>query len=266
MLDRTKNALRRRLYPDLYPVERTEEKALVDLIRTLRPQDCGIDLIRVGGGGDGGYLIPDDLEGIEYCFSPGVGAETSFEGALADRGIRSFLADASVDAPAIGRPEFVFDKKFVGAADRGEYFTLKTWKEKYLSGYASDLLLEMDIEGSEYEVILNAPECLLSQFRIAVIEFHLMDRLFDRFGFKVISSCFEKLLEFFYVAHIHPNNCSVVATAGTLEIPREMEFTFINRKRVGATKPRLEFPHKLDADNIPWLAPIALPRCWYALD
>ena len=26
----------------------------------------------IGGAGDGGYLVPDDLDGIEYCFSPGV--------------------------------------------------------------------------------------------------------------------------------------------------------------------------------------------------
>ena len=52
---------------------------VLELIAKLRPQDCGKDLIRIGGGRDGGYLLPDDLKGIQYCFSPGVGGLADFE-------------------------------------------------------------------------------------------------------------------------------------------------------------------------------------------
>ncbi len=48
----------------------TKSGDLLELIRKLAPQDSGPELIRIGGPGDGGYLIPDDLDGIEYCFSP----------------------------------------------------------------------------------------------------------------------------------------------------------------------------------------------------
>jgi hypothetical protein len=65
------------------------------LIRTLRPVDCGKPLIRIGGDGAGGYLLPDDLEGIEYCFSPGVSTVADFESHLATLHIKSFLADYS---------------------------------------------------------------------------------------------------------------------------------------------------------------------------
>jgi len=34
----------------------------------VKPVKTNHDLIRVGGQVDGGYLIPDDLEGIETCF------------------------------------------------------------------------------------------------------------------------------------------------------------------------------------------------------
>jgi hypothetical protein len=264
MLDRTKKALRSWLFSGLFAVDRTDERSILDLIEKLRPQDCGVDLIRVGGNGDGGYLIPDDLAGIEYCFSPGVGDATGFEDELADRGIRSYLADYSADLPANHRPEFVFDKKYLAAADREIYFTLKTWKDKYLGDYAGDLLLQMDIEGTEYEVILNTPESLLNQFRIVVIEFHFLDRLLDPFAFNLISSCFEKLLDSFYVVHLHPNNCCRTVTIGAAEIPKEMEFTFFRRTRAREVKPQIEFPHRLDADNVPHLAPLALPKCWYA--
>ncbi len=84
------------------------------LIRRLRPLDCGKELIRIGGEGDGGYLVPNDLEGIEYCFSPGVSTTSDFENTLADLHIKSFLADYSVASPPVVRPEMVFDKKFLG--------------------------------------------------------------------------------------------------------------------------------------------------------
>ena len=235
-----------------------------DFVRKLRPQECGMELIRIGTDGDGGYLIPDDLEGIKYCFSPGVSTKSDFENQLADRGIRSFLADYSVDYPSINRPEFTFDKKFLGAADRREFFTLGTWKDKHLAGYEGDLILQMDIEGFEYQVLLNASEDLLKQFRIVVIEFHFLNRIFDRFTFGIISSCFDKLLEHFHLVHIHPNNCCGCLKKGNIEIPGVIECTFIRKDRASYTQPQTRFPHRLDITNVPTNPPLPLPKCWYA--
>ncbi len=240
----------------------TSSADVLGLISRLRPQDCGKELIRVGGNGDGGYLVPDDLEGIRYCFSPGVNTISDFENYLAGIGIKSFLADYSVDAPPVMRPELVFDKKFLGAMDRGHFITLASWKEKYIPGYQDDLILQMDIEGSEYPVILNTPDKLLDQFRILVIEFHRLDRLFEPVFFDLISSCFEKILGYFDVAHIHPNNCCGSVVKGDIEIPKVMEFTFLNKKRIDHTKPLLTFPHKLDQPNIS-KKDLPLPSCWY---
>jgi hypothetical protein len=243
--------------------KQTAPADVLGLIRKLRPQDCGIELIRIGADRDGGYLIPNDLGGIEYCFSPGVSTRSDFENDLADRGIKSFLADYSVEAPPISRPEFTFDKKFLGSSDRERFITLASWKKKYLGNYAGDLILQMDIEGCEYEVILNTPDDLLSQFRIVVIEFHEMGRLFDPFTFQLFSSCFDKLLEHFHVVHIHPNNCNGSDEKDGVEVPRLLEFTFLNKSRVSKTKTQQVFPHKLDTDNFA-SPPLQLPRCWYS--
>jgi hypothetical protein len=232
------------------------------LIRKLMPQDCGKDLIRVGGKGDGGYLIPDDLDGIEYCFSPGVGTLSTFENDLADRKIKCFLADYSVDSLPIARPEFTFDKKFLGSSDHGQFFTLATWKDKYLKDYTGDLILQMDIEESEYQVIINTPDHLLDQFRILSIEFHALHKLFDPFAFQLMSSCFDKLLEYFYVVHLHPCNAEGSVRVGKVEVPTNMEFTFLNKKRVEHTRPQRVFPHRLDEPNDS-RKPLPLPKCWY---
>jgi hypothetical protein len=241
----------------------TKSEDILQLMRKLRPLDCGMELIRIGNQGDGGYLIPNDLEGIEYCFSPGVGPTCEFENQLADRGIRSFLADYSVDGPPAGRPEFVFDKKFLGCRDDDVFITLPSWKSAHLPDYSGDLLLQMDIEGAEYEVIPNAPAGLLRQYRIMAIEFHYMQRLFDPFVFPLIAHCFEKILQDFYVAHIHPNNGSPSVKSGDVDIPHLLEFTFINKRRVKMATPRRHFPHPLDVNNGPG-KPLPLPKCWYA--
>lgn len=245
-------------------MRRTETAKLLDLIETLRPQDCGKELIRIGGQGDGGYLIPDDLEGIEYCFSPGVSTESGFENYLADLGIKSFLADYSVDEPPISRMEFSFEKKFLGSLDSENFFTLTTWKDKYIKDYTGDLILQMDIEGCEYEVILSTPDALLNQFRIMVIEFHSLDQLFDPFVFSAWSATFEKILRYFHVAHIHPNNYADCVKVGKVEIPRVLEFTFINKRRVGSTRPQEVFPHRLDARNNMEASDVFLPKCWHS--
>jgi hypothetical protein len=242
---------------------KTPTAAVRELINKLRPFNCGKGLIRIGGPADGGYLIPDDLEGIEYCFSPGVNTISDFENQLADRGIRSFLADYSVEAPAVIRPEFTFDKKYLGSIDNEKFFTLASWKNKYLEDYSGDLLLQMDIEGGEYQVILNSSKELLDQFRVVVIEFHDLHRLFDPLVFGFFSAAFEKLLEVFSVVHIHPNNFYGTIKQGDIEIPRLMEFTFLNKRRITSSIPEKRFPNLLDAPNLPQRSNLHLPACWY---
>jgi hypothetical protein len=232
------------------------------LIQSLRPRCCGRPLMRVGAQGDGGYLIPDDLEGIEYCFSPGVDVIAAFENQLADRNIRSFLADHSVNGPPVMRPEFVFDQKHIGANNNETFMTVSAWKEKYLADYRRDMILQMDIDGGEYEAILSTPDEVLKLFRIIVVEMHWLERLFDPFGFKIMNACFEKLLSQFYVVHLHPNNCGGCVRKDGIEVPHVIEMTFFNRERASPGEFCAEFPHPLDADNCLGLPTLPLPGCW----
>lgn len=235
---------------------------VLGLINSLRPRQCGRSLIRIGADSDGGYLIPDDLDGIEYCFSPGVNVMSAFEDQLADRHIRSFLADHSVNGPPVSRPEFVFDRKYIGANDSDTCMTLGSWKQRYLPEYRADLLLQMDIEGGEYEAILSTPDDILRQFRIAVIEMHWLERLFDPFAFRIMNACFQKLLSRFYVVHLHPNNCGGCVREDDIEVPHVMEMTFYNRDRAPPGEFCTQFPHSRDADNCSGLPTLPLPECW----
>jgi hypothetical protein len=242
--------------------DRTPPDAVRALLRALRPIDGGHELIRLGPDGDGGYLVPDDLSGIEYAFSPGVSTESGFEAALAARGQRVFLADHSVDGPAETNARFSFEKKFVGGLADDTYMTLEQWKTATIGAHAGDLLMQMDIEGGEYETLLACPSALLAQFRIMVIEFHYLHELLNKRYFELVSRCFQKVLQTHSVVHIHPNNCCGSVKADELELPRIAEFTLQRTNRLKQHVYRRTFPHVLDRDNTR-KATLVLPPCWY---
>lgn len=242
--------------------DRTSAAELRALIGSLRPLDSGIELIRLGPAGDGGYLVPDDLDGIEYAFSPGVSTESGFESALTSRGMRVFLADGSVAEPPVADPGFVFERKFVGCLSDDRYMTLDDWKRRAIPGHDGDLLLQMDIEGAEFEALLNASDALLAQFRIMVIEFHYLQQLYNKSFYVIVSRLFEKLLKQHGVVHIHPNNCCGSVRGAGFEVPRVVEFTFLRNDRFRRREPRRDFPHPLDADNTRKRT-LPLPACWY---
>jgi len=247
----------------MHAAPRTPLSSLQDLLRALRPLDPGIELVRIGPDGDGGYLVPDDLEGITCAFSPGVSTESGFEAELADRGMQVFLADYSVAGPAVPHPRFVFDKRFVGCLTDERYMTLDDWHAAKLGGGNTELLLQMDIEGAEYETLLATSPGLLGKFRIMVIEFHWLPQLWNEPFFAVAARAFHKLLATHAVVHIHPNNCCGSVKSAGLEIPRIAEFTLLRRDRLRATNYRTTFPHPLDRPNVR-KPPLDLPACWYS--
>lgn len=240
----------------------TDKDKLISLIEKLHPYYTDKDLIRLGTNGDGGYLVPDDIEGISACFSPGVGNLTSFEQDCLNYGMQVYLADKSVDGPSIKNDKFHFIKKFIGPITNEDFITMDDWVNDSLENKNSDLLLQMDIEGSEYLSILSMTEILLKRFRIMVIEFHELDKLWNREFFDVASNVFQKILKNHICVHIHPNNYYPLEKKDGIEIPRIAEFTFLRKNRNNNRKHQTIFPHPLDFDCTD-KEPIILPKCWY---
>ena len=108
----------------MFPTNLTPRTQVQTLIEQLHPLAPSTPFTRLGPLGDGGYLVPDDLEGITVCFSPGVGQIADFEQDCARRGMTVFMADASVEGPPYPHPAFRFSKRFIGAFTNGQYITL----------------------------------------------------------------------------------------------------------------------------------------------
>ena len=241
----------------------TEIEDLERFIKKFRPKSVEKKLIRIGGKGDGAYLLPDDLSGISTCFSPGVDITSAFEEELAERyGIKSFMVDFSVDKPPIESEFFNFDKKFLGNKNDEKYIRLEDWVKNNTED-DSDLILQMDIEGAEYEVIIDTPREIFKKFRIMAIEFHSLDMLFNKNSFKMVETLFDKLSSDFTVVHIHPNNSRPIINLNSIDIPELLEFTFLRNDRVVMSDKKLRFPHELDEQCAPHRPSRHLPKCWW---
>ena len=242
----------------------TKRQRVLDLIARLRALDSDRGLVRIGPADDGGYLMPDDLDGVKAAISPGVSTESRFDLALAERGIDVYMLDASVAGPSIQHPRFHFEKKFLGPVTAGVNVTMADYCARVPDfAKGDDLVLQMDIEGAEYPVIAGMTPELLARFRIIVLEVHGLENLFHEFSFDLMAGVFDKLLESHAVVHVHPNNCCGVAVSQGIEVPRVLELTLYRRDRAGFT-PNVSrcYPHVLDADNVPGNPSIVLPRCW----
>ncbi len=225
-----------------------------------------VNLIRVGEDSDGGYLIPDIRNKVSHCFSPGVDYMASFEESLArSHNIRTFMADASVQGPPLESEHFYFIKKFIGNHSHGDYITLSDWMNSTLKGDEGDLILQMDIEGGEYDVLEFESSELLARFSVMVIEFHHWHLIFDPQFLKRLNSIFNKIYENFSICHVHPNNCCGIHKSDGVEVPPVLEITFIRNDQIESfiNPEPVSLPHKLDRKNVPHHDEIFMPTAWW---
>lgn len=230
----------------------------------LCPVNSEHELIRVGGAADGGYLVPDDLEGIAACFSPGVSNNSMFERMCLDRGMRVHLADASVDGPGEGLTleDCTFESVFLAAAasDNG-LTTLEDWVNRQEPG-DHDLLLQMDIEGAEYASLLATPKAILDRFRIIVVEFHHLYLVHSELVGQVMEGVWARLAQNHQCVHLHINNAATLeqVNAKGATLPKVLEASFIRRDRIRGPLREIDvLPHPLDSDCVPSKPPLELP-------
>jgi hypothetical protein len=240
----------------------TDPEQVRQLITSLRPRETTKPLIRIGSDADGGYLIPDDLEGIQFVVSPGVSTEVGCDLELANRGLQVYMADASVDGPPCQHQNFHFTKKFVGVRNSDGEIRLDEFCRRIV--HDGDGILQMDIEGAEYRTLLDTSRETMLRFRYIVLETHRVDQLFGKTGYDLIGSCLSKLLETHTVAHIHPNNVCGPTTAHGISIPPVLEFTFARNDRDIFTGNAVkQIPNPLDRPNISGRRDVLLPNIWW---
>jgi hypothetical protein len=229
-------------------------------------------LIRLGALNDGGYLVPEDLSEVKYCFSPGVAETADFEMDCARiYGMPVYMCDPTVDRSPLNHPLFHFEKKGIGygGSAGGLLEPMSQWV--YNSGVETNaqLLLQMDIEGAEYDFFLYEKPAFLKKFRYAIIEVHYLHQMLGPSYFETrLLPFIKKVKECFDIIHIHPNNHTVFAEFGGVTLTSCLELTLSN-KMISANGESLqnikhEAPlnysrHRFDAPNMPEKKDVELP-------
>ena len=242
---------------------------VVEVFELLKPKASKTPLIRIGGDIDGSYLVPDDLDGITACFSPGVNRIKYFEDYLADRyGIQSHMCDFTCDVEEFKTPlkpgMQTFVKKWLDVSPGADSISLEEWlRDRDPQG---DLLLQMDIEGAEYRNILATSEGTLARFRVIVLEVHGLGKMLEAPILReVIAPFFQKLARSFTTVHAHPNNCCGDFTVPDtdIRIPNFLELTFLRHDHFVSAPDPAALPHPLDVGrNVPRKAPLFLSEAW----
>jgi len=216
-----------------------------DLFRKLWPISTDMHLQKCGE-----YLIPENLGNIDVLFSPGVGLNSEFELQFANQGIACHMADASVDAPSVHHENFSFIKKYIGPKTEGEFISLEEWiNANYAKG--QNAVLQMDIEGAEYQSILSLPNETLKKFKMIVMEIHHLNFLVSQEGLALGSIFFNHLLKDHTVVHFHANNYLRPVKFKGLKFPQDIEITLIRNDLIKNSKPVDVLPHPLDIKNNP---------------
>lgn len=237
---------------------------IVSFFATLYPLQTSHMLIRLGGSSDGAYLLPDDLTGIIANFSPGTGSSILFEKELYEyAGIQSHLLDPTVEHPRHHPCIGSFQPKYLGPYTDRSSICLADWVMTTYNEHTNlDFMAQIDIEGDEYLTLLTVPSELLAKFRIIIVEFHSVYSWASIDFFPTIQKLFSRILDFFYVAHLHANNNDEFVNLPCGPCPRTLEITFHRRDRVQLPGPTSILPHDLDILNNPEKPYVHIPQYW----
>lgn len=188
------------------------------MIERLKLYDPKLQKVRLGNPCDGGYVVPLQALCKSAClFSYGVGGDISLEMDYVEATNKKAFC---FDHTCYFKIPVEYDNKII-------YFSeglsgLKTEKtdnfvnhyNKYFAPiwdqnanvFFDKVLLKMDVEGSEYEYLIQSDIQHLSKITTGLlIEFHGLSHKQTR---DVFFDCMGRLNQYFYLCHVHGNNNS----------------------------------------------------------
>ncbi len=220
-----------------------------------------INLIRVGSNNDGGYLVPNILDKISYCYSLGIGKNVSFENDLHKKGISSFGADGNIDKLPENIKDYNFINKNIGLIDDDKNLRFETMVNSNTPDDNS-LIAQIDIEGGEYSVLVDTPFNILEKFKIIIIEFHNLNKISDKIIYNFYFQSLQKILQKFNICHMHINNAEQPIKIKNIYIPPLIEITFLRKDFYDGDLQQVVIPNNLDEKNVKKNSEIRFDKNW----
>jgi hypothetical protein len=217
---------------------------------------------RVGCEVDGGYVVPKDWRNLSRLFSLGIGPDNSFDIAFAEAGIPVEAYDPTILRLPQEHAKIRWIKSMVVPKPRlsKNEISLGQILEKISEEAAPGL--KMDIEGSEYGVILSCPEERLRHLRFFVAEFHGIANTIASEQTAALEACWNRLSGIFDTVHLHANNAGGARILGGALVPNILEVTMVNRKFYPTVSSLEFFPGPMDRPNLRERAEIQICPPW----
>lgn len=195
----------------------------------LTPQRT-VPTLRIGGEGDGGYCTPNALSGIDCFFSPGYGGMKEFEDDLAKHGIPSYICDGGFESINVIEGKQHFISKNLSPRDGEKTIALDTWIAQSDFSKSNNLGLQMDIEGSEYDILGSLDSTTLQRFKILLIEFHDLEILaVSSSHIERVSRVMNKILDTHFLVHVKSNNAGGFLSIKGFRLPNVIELSFVRK-------------------------------------
>lgn len=224
-------------------------RALFYELKPIKLANC--TLKRFGADNDGGYLMCANLlDTVQSAYSYGIDGRDEWGCAVGENyGLPVHQYDCfNPSKPVCPGAKFIFYEECVGdhaaIIQNRRFDTLANQIQKN-NDRNKDLVIKMDVEGSEWDSLMATHEELFSHVKQLVVEFHGVED-------KKYISVIRKLKKTFYIAHVHFNNhsCSIFKRPFPARV---YEVLFVNKKIgiVDETDAIPLLPNPLDAPNDP---------------
>jgi hypothetical protein len=231
----------------------------------------GQDLLRIGPASDGGYVLANNFEEISAVISLGVGKNVDIEMYFANLGKDILLFDGTITNLPKNHNKFnFFNSNVYGIAtssrekdseilvnDLFSYYLKNLLKD--LAGIPSNLevLFFIDIEGSEYDLLINLSQANLEVCQQITVEFHDIFKEITSSNPKIFE-CLAKLHETHELISAHGNNYGASVQIDGADYPDVLETTWMRKDASKFVNGVNNFNPSLNKPNNPGIPDLAL--------
>ena len=226
-------------------------KELKELLKVYTPQNKGIARIGNQDRADG-YIMIQDFKSPSVVYSFGLKDELPLEFELAEKGYEIFLYDNSVTAPANLTDNMHFFKEGLGEVYNpyGPLDTLKNYIYQNEHNIHNNMILKINLKGSEWDILNSIDSKTLNQFDQIVVEFHDLIKGCSDERKQLILNALRHLQETHQLIHLHANNSSRTIKIGNTIFADIMEASFAKKdKYETALNEDLSLPTIIDHAN-----------------
>lgn len=228
---------------------------IIDIMRAISPKSpADKNKIRVGSSGDGGYVMLEEIFKFgKIAYSIGIGKTVKFEEAVEKLGYKIWMYDHTVDGKKFKNENRTIFKLGIGPKDTGQFKTLSTMIGDNGHENEENMVLQMDVEGAEWDVLNSIDSQTLSQFSLINLEIHWLNMMFAKPDTtEMVRKSLNALTRNHTVFHVHANNwCGYYEIENKPPLADVLEISLVNDALVNFTPCGETFPGALDSPNKP---------------